>query len=154
MTTASNRKETHLKSLDRKVMPVRVRSPAPRDLYRSAEVRQRPVPPPFTLLDEMPCNGYRKNMKYVLFVMMLAGCGPKTECEEYAVVYCQKAGSCGYRTENDGVVTYSRVDQAKCRSEAAELIDALDVSEEDCTVSKYDVAKMSCERFWAFASSR
>lgn len=79
--------------------------------------------------------------------LMLAACG-KSECQEFATVYCTKASSCGY--QQGGLTVHPA--QSACEEQALEYWDSIDVTEGLCKSEKAKVAPMTCPQFQAYAA--
>lgn len=82
-----------------------------------------------------------------LAVLFLVACG-RSECENYAVVYCSKAVTCGY----DLGGTIFRPNLSDCERDATALAEAEHATESLCKSSSHKVQQMDCKTFQDFAN--
>lgn len=86
-------------------------------------------------------------MRKLIFALFAIGCG-KSECQNYATVYCNKAVQCGYNI--NGVMV--RPDRTQCEKEANAQLQAQGSTEAQCTAGKTSIGTMSCEQFQRVAA--
>jgi hypothetical protein len=81
-------------------------------------------------------------MRIAFLVLLVAGCG-KSECEDYATVYCIKYSGC-----------IERVSQDECVASLIRGLEAARLSESACATARKKYAAMSCDAFRADFASR
>jgi hypothetical protein len=85
--------------------------------------------------------------KLGLLFFLLASCG-RSECDDYATVYCLKASSCGYN--QGGVIVYPG--RTACEKDAHDSFSANHLTEAVCASAREKVAPMTCDQFQKFAA--
>lgn len=74
-------------------------------------------------------------------ILLLVACG-KSECHDYAVVFCGRYAAC-----------VSPVDQDACIQSTLTQMDAAKTSDEQCVSIRDKVVPMTCSQFRALVSS-
>lgn len=80
-------------------------------------------------------------MKTVLFALVLSACG-KDACQEYATVACGKMALC-----------VAPIERTACESESIAQMEAMDVTQDQCSSAKDKISGMNCTQFRAFITT-
>jgi hypothetical protein len=80
-------------------------------------------------------------MRFICLALFLVGCG-RSECQDYATVYCQKAATC-----------ITPISIEVCEKETMRGLEAQRVTEDRCKAVREQFAAMSCGEFKAAVAS-